>query len=80
MSAEQPAALEKAKSLHNFASHSGSPLKEFVLCLSQAEALELVEWYAMDYAGQSAQLTLTLRSRGARRTPGQSSRILRSWA
>ena len=53
MSEGEPAALEKAKSLHRFALNSGSSLREFVLCLTEPEALDLVEWYAREYEGIS---------------------------
>ena len=50
----EPVAMLKAKSLHNFASHSGMQLNTFALVLTEAEAAELLEWYAKDYAGVSA--------------------------
>jgi hypothetical protein len=49
--AGDPAALAKAESLHKFASASGCPLETFALVLTELEALELLEWYATEYAG-----------------------------
>jgi hypothetical protein len=47
------AAIEKAQSLYKFANSSGFPLETFALVLSEAEALELVEWYAKEYEGNA---------------------------
>jgi hypothetical protein len=43
------AALEKAQALSAFASAQGSPLSSFVLCLSTAEGLELLDWLLEEY-------------------------------
>jgi hypothetical protein len=40
-----PAALTKAESLHRFATEQGSPLSTFQLVLTQAEALEVLDWF-----------------------------------
>jgi len=39
------AALEKAESLQRFVKASGAHLSTFVLALSDAEALELLDWF-----------------------------------
>lgn len=49
----EPSALAKAVSLHHFAQAQGCPLEAFELCLSQPEALELLDWYGAQYSGQS---------------------------
>jgi hypothetical protein len=48
-----PAALAKAESLYQYAQAQGAPLDTFLLVLSQEEAVELLEWYAGEYAGSS---------------------------
>jgi len=47
------AAIEKAESLHKFATSSGMPISTFAVVLSEPEALELLEWYATQYAGNA---------------------------
>lgn len=55
-----PAALEKATSLHRFATDTGSPLSSFLLVLTDPEALELLEWYGTQYAGTNEVFDLDL--------------------
>jgi hypothetical protein len=43
------AALAKAESLHKFASASGCPLDTFLLVLSNAEGLELLDYFKTEY-------------------------------
>ncbi len=45
------AAIQKAESLHKFASHSGYPIDTFALVISDKEAQDLLEWYAEQYEG-----------------------------
>jgi hypothetical protein len=51
--AGDPAALAKAESLHKFASQSGYPLETFALVLTEAEAAEILEWYATEHEGNA---------------------------
>lgn len=44
------AALAKAESLHKFAAASGAPLDTFQLVLSDAEGLELLDYFKTEYA------------------------------
>lgn len=46
-----PAALAKADSLYKFACDQGALLETFQLALTEEEAVELLEWYATEYAG-----------------------------
>jgi hypothetical protein len=61
-----PAALLKAQSLHQFAVDQGAPLDTFQLCLTQPEAMELVEWYAEQHGGRNEAFDLDVEI--ARRT------------
>lgn len=45
---EEPAALSRAASLKQHAEYLGAPLRDFSLVLNDAEAMELLEWYAKD--------------------------------
>lgn len=40
-----PAAIAKAQSLHRFAAQQGAPLDSFKLVLTDAEALEALDWF-----------------------------------
>jgi hypothetical protein len=61
-----PAALAKAESLYQFAQSQGAPLKEFLVTVTDAEAAELLEWYAEQHEGQNELFDLDLAE--ARRT------------
>lgn len=46
-----PAAIAKAEALNRFATDQGAPLSTFALVLTESEAMELMEWYVGEYAG-----------------------------
>lgn len=50
----EPAAIGKAESLLRFAGHCGCHPSGFDLILTQQEACDLLEWYALDFEGQNA--------------------------
>lgn len=56
----KPAAVEKAESLHKFAKSQGAQLSTFMLILSDAEALELLDWFQHEMCGYNATFMLDL--------------------
>jgi hypothetical protein len=44
-----PAALTKAESLYKYATDQGALLSTFLVALTETEAAELLEWYALQY-------------------------------
>jgi hypothetical protein len=49
----EPAALERAKSLHSFALNQGAMLSTFVVTIKPDEAMELLDWYDEQYRGNA---------------------------
>lgn len=64
----KPQALHKAESLAHFATHTGSPLSEFQLAITRAEAYELLDYLEAGGLGAPCELLLkdieTARRRG----------------
>lgn len=48
---ERPAALDKAESLHSYATSQGSPLSTFALALSDDEGIELCDYLVQENPG-----------------------------
>lgn len=49
----EPIAVERARSLHQFALNQGAELSTFILTLTESQAMELLEWYADQYTGSN---------------------------
>jgi hypothetical protein len=55
-----PAAIDKARSLHRFATEQGAPLDSFKLALTDAEALEALDWFKTQMYRQDAAFDVDL--------------------